>query len=53
MTLLGHSVTASVLQLEAAKSIMDEDPEQTMITNATQSLREGIDNIRSVVHQMQ
>lgn len=52
--LLGHSVTASVLQLEAAKSIMDEDPERAkqMITNATQSLREGIDNIRSVVHQM-
>ncbi|NLJ65549.1 MAG: sensor histidine kinase [Christensenellaceae bacterium] len=52
--LLGHSVTASVLQLEAAKSIMDEEPERAkqMITNATQSLREGIDNIRSVVHQM-
>ncbi len=52
--LLGHSVTASILQVEAAKSIMDKEPEKSkaLLSQAADSMRAGVDNIRSAVHKM-
>lgn len=52
--LLGHSVTASVFQLEAARKIMDQQPQQAhqMVGNATDNLRHGMEQIRGAVHQM-
>lgn len=51
---LGHSVTASVFQLEAAKKIMAEQPEKArqMVSQAADNLRQGMEQIRSTVHQM-
>lgn len=52
--LLGHSVTASVFQLEAAKQIMDAQPDKArqMVGRATENLRQGMEQIRATVHKM-
>ena len=52
--MLGHSVTASVLQLEAAKTLLRKQPDKAeqMMTTAADALREGIDRIRQTVHQV-
>ncbi len=52
--LLGHSVTASVFQLEAAKQIMDAQPDKArqMVGRATENLRQGVEQIRATVHKM-
>ncbi len=52
--LLGHSMTASILQLEAATELLDEDPDRarSLLNSATGMLRQGIDQVREAVHQM-
>jgi len=52
--LLGHSMTASILQLEASAELLDDDPERarSLLNNATCMLRQGIDQVREAVHQM-
>ena len=52
--LLGHSVAASILQLEAARKVMPTQPERAdaMVVTATDALRQGMERIRSAVHNM-
>ncbi|NMA18515.1 MAG: hypothetical protein GX939_07150 [Clostridiaceae bacterium] len=52
--LLGHSMTASILQLEAATELLDDDPNRArnLLNSATGMLRQGIDQVREAVHQM-
>ena len=52
--LLGHSMTASILQLEAAAELLDNDPDRAkiLLNNATGMMREGISQVREAVHQM-
>lgn len=52
--LLGHSLTAAVLQLEAAGEVMDGDPEKAkkMLGSAAGMLRTGVSQVREAVHQM-
>lgn len=53
--LLGHSLTASTLQMEAAAELLDRDPEKakSMLSHAAGMLRTGITQVREAVHQMQ
>lgn len=52
--LLGHSMTASILQLEAAAELLDDDPDRakSLLNSATGMMREGISQVREAVHQM-
>lgn len=52
--LLGHSMTASILQLEAAKELLDDDPEKarSLLDRATGMMRQGVNQVREAVHQM-
>ncbi|MGI6688980.1 MAG: sensor histidine kinase [Christensenellales bacterium] len=52
--LLGHSMTASILQLEAAAELLDDDPDRarSLLNSATGMMRQGIDQVREAVHQM-
>lgn len=52
--LLGHSLTAATLQLEAASELIDTEPERAkgMMQGAAGQLREGIAQVREAVHQM-
>ncbi|NLD51545.1 MAG: sensor histidine kinase [Clostridiales bacterium] len=52
--LLGHSLTAATLQLEAASELVDKEPERAkgMMQSAAGQLREGIAQVREAVHQM-
>ncbi|MGI6237361.1 MAG: sensor histidine kinase [Candidatus Excrementavichristensenella sp.] len=52
--LLGHSMTAAILQLEAAEELLDDDPRRarSFLNNATNMMRQGIDQVREAVHQM-
>lgn len=52
--LLGHSMSAAILQLEAANTLMEKDRLKAgqMVGQATASMREGISRIREAVHQM-
>lgn len=48
---LGHTVSASIMQLEAAKLLMERDikSSKTMIQNSIDALRTGMENIRAVL----
>ncbi|MGI6172441.1 MAG: sensor histidine kinase [Christensenellales bacterium] len=52
--LLGHSMTASILQLEAMEELLDDDPERArrLLHSALSMMRQGIDQVREAVHQM-
>lgn len=52
--LLGHAITGSIFQLEAARRIMEQEPEKAgrMVASATDNLRAGMEQIRDVVHRM-
>lgn len=52
--LLGHSIAAATLQLEAARSLIREEPEQAeaMLAQSTERLRGGMDQIRATVKAM-
>ncbi len=52
--LLGHSLTAATLQLEAASELVDHDPTRAkgLMQGAAGQLREGIAQVREAVHQM-
>lgn len=52
--LLGHSLTAATLQLEAAAELVDREPGRAkdLLTGAAAKLREGIAQVREAVHQM-
>lgn len=51
---LGHTVAASVYQLEAARTLLREQPERAerMVAQAADSLRHGMEQIREAVHNM-
>jgi signal transduction histidine kinase len=48
---LGHTLSGSIMQLEALKLIMDAHPEKAkeMVTVVTENLREGTDSIREIL----
>jgi signal transduction histidine kinase len=48
---LGHSISGSIMQLEAAKLLMDKDKEKSeaIIENTIQVLRNGMEDIRSTL----
>jgi signal transduction histidine kinase len=48
---VGHAITGSIIQLEAALAVIDEDSgsARSMIANAMSALREGIDSIRATL----
>jgi signal transduction histidine kinase len=48
---VGHSITGSIIQLEAASAILDEDPRaaRAMMGNGIRALREGMDGIRATL----
>jgi signal transduction histidine kinase len=48
---LGHSISGSIMQLEAAKLLMDKDREKSeaIIENTIQVLRNGMEDIRSTL----
>jgi signal transduction histidine kinase len=48
---VGHSITGSIIQLEAASAILDEDPRaaRAMMANGIRALREGMDGIRATL----
>ncbi|MBP5159179.1 MAG: hypothetical protein ILP10_02655 [Lachnospiraceae bacterium] len=50
---LGHSINGSIYQLEAAKVIMDKEPEKakTMIQSVIDRLRGGMDEIRAILRK--
>lgn len=52
--LLGHSLTAAALQLEAASELVDQEPERArgLMQGAAGQLRQGIVQVREAVHQM-
>ena len=52
--LLGHTLTAAILQLEAADNLMTSDPGKArqMLERSTELLRSGVDQIRQSVRQM-
>lgn len=52
--LLGHSLTASALQMEAAAELMEQDPAKAkdLLGSAAGLLRNGISQVREAVHQM-
>ena len=52
--LLGHSVAASIWQLEAARKVLPTQPDRAdaMVAGAADALRQGMERIRSAVHKM-
>jgi signal transduction histidine kinase len=48
---VGHAMTGSIIQLEAASAILDEDPRaaRAMMMNGVRALREGLDGIRATL----
>jgi signal transduction histidine kinase len=52
---LGHSLTGSIMQLDAAKLLLDEDPSRVrnIIGQCTSTLREGLEAIRARLHALQ
>lgn len=50
---LGHNINGSIYQLEAAKVLMDKDPERTrgIIQGVIDSLRTGMDEIRMILRK--
>ncbi len=52
--LLGHSMVAAILQLEAANMLLTEDPEQAskLLTQSTDLLRRGTERIRKTVREI-
>lgn len=48
---LGHTVSASIMQLEAAKLLIDKDTDSSkaMIQNSIDALRTGMENIRATL----
>lgn len=52
--MLGHSLVAALLQLEAALSLRQSNPEKSfqMVETSTGTLREGVEHIRGVVREM-
>lgn len=51
---LGHTVSASLMQLEAAKLLVDKDTESTkkMLQNSIDALRAGTENIRATLRDI-
>jgi signal transduction histidine kinase len=51
---LGHTVSASLMQLEAAKLLMDNDVESSkkMLQNSIDALRAGMENIRATLRDI-
>lgn len=52
--MLGHSLVAALLQLEAASSLKEKDPTRSfaMVEKATTTMREGVEHIRGAVREM-
>ncbi|HHT20461.1 MAG TPA: sensor histidine kinase [Tissierellia bacterium] len=52
--LLGHTIAAATLQLEAARSLIAQQPDQAdrLVDHSAKLLREGMDQIRSAVKGM-
>lgn len=50
---LGHSINGSIYQLEAAKVLMDKDPEKadSMLQSVIDQLRGGMDEIRAILRK--
>lgn len=50
---LGHNINGSIYQLEAAKVIMEKDPEKarSMIQSVIDQLRSGMDEIRAILRK--
>lgn len=48
---VGHAITGSLLQLEAAEAVIEHDPHAArgMLNNSTAALREGMDSIRAAL----
>lgn len=48
---VGHTIAGSIIQLEAAKLILDKDTKKAdaILTNVTCNLKEGMDSIRSTL----
>lgn len=53
--LLGHTIAAAILQLEASKTMIREDPlkAEAMVSQSAELLRHGMDQIRYTVKDMQ
>lgn len=51
---LGHTVSASLMQLEAAKLLVDKDTNsaKTMLQNSIDTLRTGMENIRATLRDI-
>lgn len=52
--LLGHTIAAATLQLEAARTLIPQEPDQAneLVSQSTKLLRDGMDQIRSAVKGM-
>lgn len=52
--LLGHTVAASILQLEASKAIKESEPDraEAMVSQSAELLREGMNQIRRALRDM-
>ncbi len=52
--MLGHSLVAALLQLEAALSLKEKDPQRSfsIVEKSTATLREGVEQIRGAVREM-
>lgn len=52
--LLGHTMVSAILQLEAANSVLRDQPDQAtgMIERSTTLLRQGMDTIRATLREM-
>ncbi|HBM79271.1 MAG TPA: sensor histidine kinase [Clostridiaceae bacterium] len=51
---VGHTISGSIMQLEAAKILMDKDKESTlkMVQNSINVLRDGLESIREVLREI-
>ena len=51
---LGHCISASTMQLEAAQIIMDKDEEKAkkMIQNSIENLRDGMNQVRGILRNL-
>lgn len=52
---LGHSINGSVYQLEAAKALLDKEPEhsKTILQSVIDNLRQSMDEIRAILRKEQ
>lgn len=51
---IGHTISGSIMQLEAAKLLMDKEPDKSknMISNSVDVLRQGLESIRETLRRI-